>query len=281
LKVGHLFSKEGIEVLVVALPDKCDPDLILMEKGPEEWQKLLNEAGDYLSFLVRHFSKTINVNTPAGKNELVLSIAKRIREWDHPLMVHESLRKLARMTGTPESLVGAPEENAPQLYIKRSASVTFTEIDPDRVLEADLLRWLLLMGVANPELYKIAELNLQGVHFRAAAGKGLFEKLMNAPKEKPIDLLSLAIDLESPEQQLFLAEILQKKVNRERALACFLETVQKMLERHWMHEREAIKMKIYSGQCSEAEVLELARKFDDLKRLRPQLVLPEGVKKDA
>jgi DNA primase len=230
---------------------------------------------------VRHFSKTINVNTPAGKNELVLSIAKRIREWDHPLMVHESLRKLARMTGTPESLVGAPEENAPQLYIKRSASVTFTEIDPDRVLEADLLRWLLLMGVANPELYKIAELNLQGVHFRAAAGKGLFEKLMNAPKEKPIDLLSLAIDLESPEQQLFLAEILQKKVNRERALACFLETVQKMLERHWMHEREAIKMKIYSGQCSEAEVLELARKFDDLKRLRPQLVLPEGVKKDA
>jgi DNA primase len=281
LKVGHLFSKEGIEVLVVGLPDKCDPDLILMEKGPEEWQKLLNESADYLSFLVRHFSKTINANTPAGKNELVLSIAKRIREWDHPLMVHESLRKLARMTGTPESLIGAPEENAPQLYIKRSASVTFTEIDPDRVLEADLLRWLLLMGSTNPELYNIATLNLQGVHFRAAAGKGLYEKLMAAPKEKPLDLLSLAIDLESPEQQLFMAEILQKKVNRERALACFLETVQKMLERHWMHEREAIKMKIYSGQCSETEVLELARKFDDLKRLRPQLSLPEGIKKDA
>ncbi len=38
-----------------------------------------------------------------------------------------------------------------------------------------------------------------------------------------------------------------------------------------MHQREEIKLKIYSGTCSEAEVLELARKFDDLKRARPQV----------
>ncbi len=269
LKVGQLFSKEGVEVLVVKLPDKCDPDLILMEKGPEEWQKLLGEATDYVSFMINHFSKNMNVNTPAGKNELVLTIGKRIRDWDHPLMVHEALRKLARQTGTPESLVGAPEENNPQIYIKRSASVTFTDIDPDRVLEADLLRWLLLMGTTTPELYAIAEKNLRPEHFRTV-GKALYEQLL---KDKTIDLLSLTIKLESPEEQLFLAEILQKKVNRERVLVCFNETVQKMLERHWMQEREAIKMKIYSGKCTEAEVLELARKFDELKKQRPQLMV--------
>jgi DNA primase len=231
---------------------------------------MLDESIDYLSFLVRHIGQTINIHTPAGKNELVRTIAAKIREWDHPLMVHESLRKLAKLTGTPESLVGTPEENAPQIYSKRSASVTFQEIDPDRILEADLLRWLFLMSQSMPQLLQVAELNLAVQHFRVAAARDLYETILASSKEgKSIDLLSFAIDLKTPDLQLFMAEVLQKKVNRERAYPCFVETVQRMLERHWMHERELIKIKIYSGGCSEAEVLELARRFDQLKRERP------------
>ncbi|HSX25657.1 MAG TPA: DNA primase [Chlamydiales bacterium] len=281
VKIGNLFQKEGVEVLVVPLPEKCDPDVMLQEKGPEEWQKRLDSSIDYLSFLVNHFSKSLNMQSPAGKNELVQTIAKRIREWDHPLMVHESLRKLAKLTQTPESIIGAPEENVPQIYIKRSASVTFTEIDPDRILEADLLRWLFLMGESCQALLTIASANLKPEHFRTV-GKQLFEKYLAAAQEnKPRDLLTLMIDLEKAEQQLFLAEVLQKKVNREKALPCFIETVQKILERHWMQKREEIKLKIYSGQCNEAEVLELARQFDQIKRERPQTLIPEGVKVDG
>lgn len=272
VKVGNLFQKEGIEVFVLCLPEKCDPDLVLQEKGPEEWQKMIDKSVDYLVFLVDHLSKTINIQSPAGKNELVQLIAKKIREWDHPLMVHESLRKLARLTQTPESIIGTPEQNAPQVYIKKSASVTFTEIDPDRILEADLLRWLFLMGESCPNLVAIAEKNLRTEHFRLSASQKLYEKYLVAAKEnKPRDLLSLAIDLEQAEQQLFMAEILQKRVNRERAETCFIETVQKLLERHWMHQREEIKLKIFSGTCSESEVLELARQFDAIKKMRPEV----------
>lgn len=274
VKIGHLFQKEGIEVFVAALPEKCDPDLMLQEKGPEEWQKLLNESGDYLSFLVEHVSKTVNVQSPAGKNELVQTIAKRIRDWDHPLMVHESLRKLARLTQTPETLLSVQENVAPQVHIKRHASVTFTDIDPDRILEADFLRWLILMGPSMPKLIQIGEKNLQLKHFRHPSSRGVYEKYMVAVKGgQPCDLLSLAIDLEQAEQQIFMAEVLQKKVNREKAYECFVETVQRMLERQWMYEREEIKLKIYSGKCSEEEVLDLARKFDLIKKERPQVVI--------
>jgi DNA primase len=119
----------------------------------------------------------------------------------------------------------------------------------------------------------LAAANLSWQHFRVSAARNLFEKIIAAARlEKPFDLLSLAIDLESPDHQLFMAEVLQKKINRDRALACFTETVQKILERHWMHQREEIKIKIYSGSCSEAEVLELARQFDELKKIRPQVI---------
>ncbi len=273
VKIGHLFQKEGIEVFVVPLPEKCDPDLMLQEKGPEEWQKLIEASGDYLSFLVEHLSQTINIQSPAGKNELVQTIAKRIRDWDHPLMVHESLRKLARLTQTPENLLSVHEGAPPQVHIKRQASVTFTDIDPDRILEADLLRWLILMGPGMPQLIEVAEWNLQPKHFRHPSSRGLYEKYIAAAKNgQPCDLLSLAIDLEQAEQQIFMAEVLQKKVNREKAYECFVETVQRILERQWMYEREEIKLKIYSGKCSEEEVLDLARKFDMIKKERPQVV---------
>lgn len=277
VKIGNLFQKEGVEVFVLKLPENSDPDILLQEKGPEEWQKLIEKSVDYLSFLVEHLSKNINTQSPAGKNELVQTIARRIRDWDHPLMVHESLRKLARLTQTPESIIGTPEQNAPQVYIRRSASVSFTEVDPDRILEADLLRWLFLMGESCSDLIAIAEANLIAEHFRVAAGRSLYEKYLEATKEKrPRDLLSLAIDLEQTEQQIFMAEILQKRVNRERAIPCFIETVQRILERHWMHQREEIKLKIFSGTCSEAEVLELARKFDEIKKMRPEAVIPKS-----
>ncbi|HSX38595.1 MAG TPA: DNA primase [Chlamydiales bacterium] len=272
MKIGHLFQKEGVEARVVSLNEKYDPDVMLQEKGPEEWQKTLDASVDYLTFLVNRLSKSINIQSPAGKNELVQTIAKQIREWDHPLMVHESLKKLARLTQIPEAIIGTPSESVPQIYIKKSASVTFTEIDPDRILEADLLRWLLLMGEMVPELLKLAENNLREEHFRTVAARVLYEKYMEAARgSKPRDLLSLAIDLEQAEQQLFLAEVLQKKVNRERAVPCFTETIQRVLERHWMQMREEIKLKIYSGSSSESQVLELAKKFDELKRMRPEV----------
>ena len=272
VKIGHLFQKEGTEVWVLHLEEKCDPDLILQEKGPEDWQKRIDESIEYLPFLVNHLSKTINMQTPAGKNELVQTIAKRIREWDHPLMVHESLRKLARLTQTPEAIVGAPEENTPQIYIKRSTSLGVTEIDPDRILEADLLRWLLL-GPVTEQMIRIVESNLNTEHFRLAAARRLYEKALSAAKEnKTCDLLTLAIDLENPEQQMFLAEILQKRVNRDKAKDGLIEAVQRLLERYWMQQREEIKLKIYSGKCSEAEVLELAKQFDEIKRARPLVV---------
>jgi DNA primase len=274
VKVGDLFQKEGIEVRVAVLPEGSDPDLILRERGAEEWQKRLDRSLDYLTFLVEHLSQSIDIASPAGKNELVQSIAKKIRQWNHPLMVHESLRKLARLTHTPDTILGAPIEGVTQTLIKRSASVTFSDVDPDRILEADLLRWLLLMGDTAPDLVRIAKANLTCEHLRTAAGRALYEKYMKAVEEAVArDLLSFAIGLEGNEQQLFLNEVLQKKVNREKATPLFIETVQRLLERSWMQRREEIKLKIYSGQCTESEVLELARKFDELKRQRPQVII--------
>ena len=256
-KAGDLFQKVGIEALVVRLPAGSDPDAFLNKLGTERLLELLDQAETYLAFQVGFLGREINLNSPAGKAELVKTLKKQMESWEDPVMVHESLRKLASMVHVPEETIGIKQNFAPNLYIKKQGSRPYQQVDPNRVLELDLLRWLVLMS---EKFHKTAAHYLTEAHFWVPPCRSLFKKIMENDR---IDLLSLAADLDDP---AIIDEILKKKVNRERAEGHFLETVQKILDRQWMHTREQIKMEIHSGKHSEEEILKLAKQFDELRR---------------
>jgi len=267
-KIGDLFQKEAVEVSVLSLPEGSDPDKLLREKGPDEWQRLLDNCSDYLTFLVKKLKSVIDTKSPSGKNELVQHLIKRVRAWKHPLMVHESLRKIAKLTNTPETVMGLSDNMPKNLYFQKEAIKEKEQIDPDRVLEMDLLRWLLLMGETEKKLIDIAKNNLTKEDLKEKTCKRLFDLYINAENDAK-DLLSLAVKLEETDEQLFLSELLRKKINREKAIESFVETVQKILDRNWMAKREEIKCKIHSGTASDDEVLILAKEFDEIKKNRP------------
>lgn len=271
VKIGNLFQKEGVEARIVKMPEGSDPDAFLRREGIEEFAKLLEKSVDYLTFLVDRQSRSVDLNSPAGKMQLVQKIVQQIHEWDHPLMVHESLRKLARLTQVAENVIGLDQIHSPNVLIKKSASVGLQTIDPDRILESDFLRWLLLVRDV-PTMTELARCNVQISDLHIAACRRIYDTLLNSlEKQLPTDLLSMAIHLDDAEGQLLMAEILQKRVNKERAEQQFTETIQKILERNWMERREEIKNKIQSGQCSDEEVSLLIQQFDALKKQPPKI----------
>lgn len=271
-KIGDLFQKEGVEVRIIKMPQGSDPDLFLREKGPMAFLELMKASDDYLTFVVGFLSAKLDLNSPAGKNELVQTLVKQIRAWNHPLMVHESLRKLSHLVQVPEAIVGVGQEYMPNIYIKKSASIGIQTIDPDRILESDFLRWLLLMAQEQPRFIEVARqnINLEDLHLTVC--REVYRVCLECYNGQDTgDLLSVAIHLNDAEGQLLMAEILQKRVNRERAKEHFLETIQKILDRNWMERREEIKRRIQSGQSSDEEVLELVKRFDELKRTPPKV----------
>jgi DNA primase len=269
VKVGNLFQKEGIAVKIVQMPEGADPDLLLKEKGPPAFGELLEKGIVYLNFVYSELCKRIDPNTPSGKSEIVQMLAKQIREWDHPLMVHETLRKLATLTEVPEKLIGV-ETNEAQVFIQQVGTLGKTHIDPDRVLETDLLRWLFFSGETDEDLVNLAKKHLEPIHFQTAVCQRVFATYI---EHGPCDLLTLATKLDNPEDQLFLSEILQKRINPARARDGIVNTVQKILEREWMRGREEIRRKIQQGGCSEEEMLSLAKDFDALRANRPMVSL--------
>lgn len=273
-KIGHLFQKKGVEVSFVALPLNYDPDSFLRERGPEAFSSLLEKGVDYLTFLFRHLAKNSNELSPSKKNELVETMVARIKEWEHPVMVHESLRKLAQLAEIPEGMISTQGIIAAPAAVKKKTSLQFGEIDADRILEGDVLRWLLLMGETNPRMVEIASLNLSQEHFRVQVAKSFYSLYMEAcTQNKPRDLLAIGTSFNGPDSQQFLSEIMQKRVNLQKAEEGLIEAIHKIILRNWMEKREEIKTKIQSGKLSDEEALHLAKQFDEIRKQIPEVNL--------
>lgn len=275
VKIGDLFQKKGIEVFVVPLPPKQDPDTLLRERGPEWFQKHLENPTDYLTFLVRKLAKTNSLDSPSGKNALIQSIVERVKAWEHPVMVHESLRKLAQLVQVPEELIGV--SGMPQIAVRKEGKIQQTRdgVDADKIMETDLLRLLFMAGEATPKIFSIAKANLTPSHLKVAVCQRLYGMFMESYEQgHPTDLLSCAAGLENEHDGEIVPEITGRKIQLEKAEESVIATIKRILQRNWMEERELIKLKIHSGQLSEEEALEMAKQFDALKRLVPEVILP-------
>lgn len=266
VKIGDLFQKKGIEVWVVMLPEGKDPDLILRLKGPTFFEELLEKKLDYLTFLVRKFSKTANLDTPAGKHQLAQQLIEQIRSWDGPVLVHESLRKLADLLKLPPELVQTG--SSPKVTFHRPERMKHEAVDADKILETDLLRLLFLSGESAPKLVEIAQRNLQPDCLKVPACRRLYELALTGGA----DLLACASSLEKEEEEALVVEMMQRKINPDKVGDSLCFTLQRILERNWLEERERIKIALHGGALSEEEALELAKQFDALKRQVPQVI---------
>ena len=273
-KVGHFFQREGVEVTVVLFPNGADPDSIILEQGISKFLLLLEKGEEYLSFLVRKYGKSLNRNSPAGKSELVQKITKRIRDWKDPLMIHESLRRLAHLAQVPEEIVGVGREHIPNIYVAKSDTVGEQIVNPDLILEGDFLVWFLLLGQTQLNFFELAKKNITEADFRVPVCKKIYQALINLyDNNQEIDLLSLAIELNDDEAQKFIDVLLKKRINKDRAEVVLKNTIFKMLNRNWMEKREKIRVKIHSGKCSEVEAMDLLKTFQELQSSPPELTL--------
>jgi DNA primase len=267
-KTGNLFQKMGIEVKVVVLPKGLDPDSFLRAHGAEKLKEKIQEAVDYLTFQVGFLSQTVDMNTPAGKTEVIRLVSTQIRGWDDPVMVHESLRKLAAITHVPEEVVGLTR--AP--FVPATPPKAFTRniaVDLQSILEMDLLRLLLLTGEENQEMVELSKRYLDPSFFHLPLCKKIFTVYMEAyERGSARDLFSLMMELQDENLDEYMSEILNKKINREKAKVHATETIQKMLDLRWLKEKEEIKKAIESASSDDAK-LALLKDFNRINTQRP------------
>jgi DNA primase len=272
VKVGDLFQKEGVEVKILSLPEKMDPDGFLRERGSEAFAALMESATDYLSFLIGTLTREVDMSSPAAKNEVVGRLVKQIRGWKHSLMIHESLRKVSQVLSVPEEVLGVGQDHMPNLFIKKSSTVGLQTFDLDRIMEGDFLVWILLMAHEQPRLLELAKRNIVPENLHVAECAKLYQRLLdNYAQGTACDFLALAAQTEEPEQKL-IQELVDKKINWDRADQQFHEAIQKILDRNWMEERHVLSQKIKGTTNGDDEaVFELLRQLSQLQKNPPRI----------
>ena len=110
--------------------------------------------------MVQHESKKIDARTPTGKNELLRSVSQKIHSWNQPVIIHESLKKLALMLNIPDNMLGLDNYHSPNTFIKKSATIVAQDINPDQIIETDFLRWLHVCSKSKPEFAAWAKVNI-------------------------------------------------------------------------------------------------------------------------
>jgi DNA primase len=270
VKIGDLFQARGVEVSVVEMDQGSDPDSFLKEKGPDAFSERMSKSKDYLLFLYHYLMGSGSVS-PSKKSEIVEGISQRIKKWEHPVLVHESLRKLASISNVPENLLGLSAHVATN-FIKKSESIQKVDIDPNRIIETDLLRWLLLSGENQKSLIALTKKNIAVEKLKTAACRMVYMAILKAfDASITLDFLSLGSEIGSEDEQI-LSDLMERKINLQKADEGVRESIRKILLRDWMEEREMIKIQIQNSNLSEDEVLSLAKKFDELKKRPPEII---------
>ena len=270
VKVGDLFQKKGIEVLLLPLPAGSDPDSFLRDEGKEAFSKLLEDGIDYLSFYYHYLSESQDLTSPAQKNAIVEKIAGMVRAWEHPVLIHESLKKLAKMAHLPIEALGSGitlQTLTPSRFLPKKD----LSIQPDRILEMDLLRWLVLFPESTSPHFLLIQKHLSKQDFRIPACAQFFEIYLRLSVEERKEWLTLAGHFTQKEEQELLDELLDKKINKQRADVQVKETVKRILQRNWMQRKEEVFERICKSS-SEEESLRLTQEFKELNKNAPEVV---------
>ncbi len=264
IKVGDMFIRLGVEVVIVQMPNEMDPDSFLLVRGPKAFGELLVQTESYISFLIRQHP----TSTAVAKVQAAHAIKERITAWPDPLMVHESLKELAILLQVPEETLGLKAGQVAMLSYQKKLALKSSFVDPIKVLETDLIS-LMLLGLENDIVFS----NLKEEHFLNEACKRIYKIFLDYyARGQVIDILTVATSLNSEEDLALLNEILQKKVNTQRLKGLLREVIQKILERQWMWEAELLRVKIQSLNHSESEALLLAKELAELRKNPPKVL---------
>lgn len=270
LKSGHLLQKNKITTFIIPMPTGADPDSFLRENGAKGFTELLNKKVDYLSFLVRRLGMETDQNDPANKSRLIEKIVERVKEWEDPVMVYESLKKVSQLMQIPLSTMGVTESTP--MMVATAAKLKQNQLSLQQYIEVDVLVWLLQRDLPTEEFLSIAQQNLVPDLFQDAQCKSIYQILFDHFQAKTLpDTLSLLIQSPDESTQKLIGSLMEKKIHKEHAKERFIKALQHLLDVHWMNKKERIKNEIQSGYLSDEEAIEKAKEYDKIQKERPSV----------
>lgn len=275
VKAGHHCSRWALDVQVLQFERGQDPDALILQRGLGEFERLLTQASGFLEYLFARAGDWTDL-APGAKQVWIDSTAAEIQEWEHPVLVHESLRRLAHLAQIPEKALLQPrplKTGARQSSVEGD-SPTSKPLEPERILEGVFIGSLLQVAQQarwRPALLRAsAQLRPEDLQLKAAGA--IYRQLLKKGESQTLPTLSSLIhSTPDVETARLLHEIAERKWSSSRAPGQFQESLNAIVRRNWMTRREAIRLRIQSGTQSDEQAMALTRELAELIQNPPPI----------
>ena len=149
LSYVSIFLKAGLDARFAELPEGTDPDQILIHKGADAMQQIIEGAHPMVEYVIRQKVPDLTLASPKQKESVCQWIFAAMLEIDSRIMLEGYLEQLSRLLNIPIDALktdfSSYRKNRSPAYRKPTDSIELSPKAPDRltIVEEDLLYVLL------------------------------------------------------------------------------------------------------------------------------------------
>ncbi len=272
----QLLLAQGFEARVARLPEGEDPDDLLAREGPEALARRIDEAPDYLTWILEDV-RPEEAGIPSGeKRERVGKVLEILNAIPDRIFRYEEYRKLARAVSVPLEVLWGAEKANPRPEMTRSSSVgtpgntAVLSAMEAPVVESRLLRFLTAGGEHNSLILR----TLKDDFLTDPRVRRVVAALREASdSSEPVDFQGQIAHL-TDEERTFLSGIAldESPEPTEKGVDQLLKDLEKKyLDREGAEIQRAIDR---AGAAAGQELEELMRRKQEISRRRAELSRP-------
>jgi len=273
-RAGFVLIKEGLDVRVMQLPPEDDPDSYLSKRTKGEFQKLQQNAPEFIDWFIRKYAQARQ--TPTAKSQFVEQLVTEIAEVQNPVTRDFIVKEIAEKLGLREERIIAQmrrvlrQRKAVSVSAVRSDSTTPPELRIVSGVDRAEYELLKLMLIGEDELLhfiteKIAVINFQHAVLKNIAGE-IYHRFQNQADLSPAGLYDHGW---SEEERLYLSNLIiesesvAKNLNDEDkvrlATDCMIVILNESLEKSIRELRAKVKEAEKLQQDTAPLVMELSK----------------------
>ncbi len=105
LRAIPICLEKGLQVKILILPEKLDPDAFIKKYGPEKYLSLVRRSYDGFRFLMTHYAKGVNLNIPEEKSRVARLVLQEVFRLPDPIVRNEYLQQVSEFFKINEELL--------------------------------------------------------------------------------------------------------------------------------------------------------------------------------
>lgn len=262
-----ILREQGMRVRVLALPDGCDPDDFLRQKGFDGWQKLIEtEAYDILEYLLRQAINKYDVTSASGKGLIVKELLPAIAKTASSVERESFIRLLAsRLQVAAESVYADLRKSGLAVAMPKSNNRIAQDFGNNITVKSSASAQLLRLMLEDRQICRRALAEL-GDNFGTGEQENLLLKYLKERQDDDnLNIFSLLNRFEGENEGLknFLLKLLQINIPEETTDKLAAEYINAVRIGVIRQQINAVNTKITAGQ---GDMRQLLTELDSLQR---------------